>query len=136
MGRGKTVTPEIRNLIIDGLKKEKTSSQIGRELKVPASSVRTVISNFKRNGNVKINFKGSKTTITPRDRRQLKKIVTANRRQTSSGINVEWAEVIQKKYSTETCKNTFKKLGYGFYKVRFFQNLYTTKSLNYVFLSL
>lgn len=117
MGRGKIISPEIRKLIIEGYNQKKTSTQIGEELNVASSSVRNIISAFNKKGNVETSFQGRKSGITSRDCRILKKIVVANRRETAAGISSEWRKNIQKELSTETCRRTFMKMGYGFYKV-------------------
>lgn len=102
---------------IQGHNRKKTSVQIAKELSLTSSSVRNIISIFKKRGNAETNFKTKKTQVTARDCRRLKKIVTTNRRETAAGVNALWMETINKKLSTDTCKRTFKNMGYGFYKV-------------------
>lgn len=118
MGRGKTVSPEIRKLIIEWYNQEKTPNQIGKELKLSRSTVGTIIGVFKKRGNVSTKFKGRQSKVSARDSRKLRNIVVVNRRETAAAINLEWKEAIKKSVSTSTCKRTLKKMGFGFYKVR------------------
>lgn len=117
MGRAKTLSFEIRDLIVKHYKDKNNSTEIAKKLNLSASSVRNIISIYRKRGNVKTAFKSKKPKITERDSRRLKKIVVANRRETSSGINCQWKLEISKQISTDTCKRTFKKMGYSFYKV-------------------
>nr|CAA82360.1 putative transposase [Drosophila hydei]prf//2013359A transposase [Drosophila hydei] len=119
MVRGKPISKEIRVLIRDYFKSGKTLTEISKQLNLPKSSVHGVIQIFKKNGNIENNIanRGRTSAITPRDKRQLAKIVKADRRQSLRNLASKWSQQLAK-LSSESGRDKLKSIGYGFYKAK------------------
>jgi len=121
MVRGKPICNEIRALIRDYFKTGKTVTEISKQLNLSKSSVHGVIKVFKTTGNIENNIKkrGRTSAITPRDKRELAKIVKADRRQSLRNLTSEWSQKIGKTFKRKWTWLQLKNIGYGFYKVCF-----------------
>nr|CAH7717710.1 unnamed protein product [Callosobruchus chinensis] len=91
---------------------------IAKNLNIPQGTIRSIISRFKENGNVKIKPKpGRSSKVTKRDKRVLRALIKQDRRAPSRELAIKWADAIGNHVSKDTCLRNLKKMGYGFYKV-------------------
>ncbi|KAI4895132.1 hypothetical protein NFI96_026646 [Prochilodus magdalenae] len=72
MGKSKEISQDIRKRIVDLHKSGSSLGAISRCLKVPRSSVQTIIRKYKKDGNVQPSYRsGRKKVLCPRDERAL-----------------------------------------------------------------
>ncbi|KAI4891578.1 hypothetical protein NFI96_004031 [Prochilodus magdalenae] len=81
MGKSKEISQDIRKRIVDLHKSGSSLGAISRCLKVPRSSVQTIIRKYKKDGNVQPSYRsGRKKVLCPRDERALVRSVHINPR--------------------------------------------------------
>ncbi|KAI4871438.1 hypothetical protein NFI96_013064, partial [Prochilodus magdalenae] len=81
MGKSKEISQDIRKRIVDLHKSGSSLGAISRCLKVPRSSVQTIICKYKKDGNVQPSYRsGRKKVLCPRDERALVRSVHINPR--------------------------------------------------------
>ncbi|KAI4874693.1 hypothetical protein NFI96_021612 [Prochilodus magdalenae] len=81
MGKSKEISQDIRKRIVDLHKSGSSLGAISRCLKVPCSSVQTIICKYKKDGNVQPSYRsGRKKVLCPRDERALVRGVHINPR--------------------------------------------------------
>ncbi|KAI4872547.1 hypothetical protein NFI96_003104 [Prochilodus magdalenae] len=81
MGKSKEISQDIRKRIVDLRKSGSSLGAISRCLKVPRSSVQTIIRKYKKDGNVQPSYRsGRKKVLCPRDERALVRSVHINPR--------------------------------------------------------
>lgn len=119
MARGKPVCEEIRLLIIDKVKSGKSYGEISIDLKLPRSTVQSIVQKYEKNGNCSNNVanRGRVSKITFRDKRALAAVLKKNRRSTVRDIASKWSEKVGKTIKREWTRQQMKDIGYGFYKV-------------------
>lgn len=114
MGKGKQLTEEERTLILGMAKGGATISKIAEETKRPRGTVATVLRQFRLRGNVETAKRSGRPLKTsPRDHRQLVKLVKEDRRVSARDLSQKWGEVIQKRISERTTRRRLKSLGYN-----------------------
>ena len=105
-------------MIIDSHKKNISAYQISKNINISRSTIRNIISLFKKTGGAAMLKKpGRPSKITSVDKRNLTKIIKSDRRTSSTEITSKWNSATGKEISRRTCLRTMKKLGYGFFKV-------------------
>lgn len=120
MVRGKPMSEDLRKSIVSAHVDGVSGRQIAKNLKISRSTVRNIISLFKREGSIKTKVKCGRTSkISQRNYRVLRKLIQQDRRVSSRELAVKWGETIGKQISKDTCLRHVKKLGYSFYKVSF-----------------
>lgn len=119
MARGKPVCEEIRILIVDKFKSGMTYGQISTDLKIPRSTIQSVVRKYEISGNFSNNIsnRGRTSKISHRDKRALANIIKLNRRSTVRDIALKWSEAIGKPVKREWTRLQMKSIGYNFYKV-------------------
>ncbi|KAI4889188.1 hypothetical protein NFI96_032654 [Prochilodus magdalenae] len=81
MGKSKEISQDIRKRIVDLHKSGSSLGATSRCLKVPRSSVQTIIRKYKKDGNVQPSYRsGRKKVLCPRDERALVRSVHINPR--------------------------------------------------------
>ncbi|XP_062276707.1 uncharacterized protein LOC133981862 [Scomber scombrus] len=81
MGKSKEISQDIRKRIVDFHKSGSSLGTISRCLKVPRSSVQTIIRKYKHHGNVQPSYRsGRRRVLCPRDERALVRNVSINPR--------------------------------------------------------
>ena len=81
MGKSKEISQDIRKRIVDFHKSGSSLGAISRCLKVPRSSVQTIICKYKHHGNVQPSYRsGRRRVLRPRDERALVRNVHINPR--------------------------------------------------------
>lgn len=120
MVRGKPMSEDLRKSIVSAHVDGVSGRQIAKNLKISRSTVRNIISLFKREGNIKTKVKCGRTSkISKRDYRVLQRLIKQDRRISSRELAVKWGDTIGRQISKDTCLRHVKKLGYNFYKVSF-----------------
>lgn len=118
MPRGREISQQLRDIIIQNLKDGKSSYKCAKELAISPNTVQKIYKKYKT---AKINKilprTGRKKILSPRDRRTLQRIVQENRRQTTSDVTKKLSEATNKRISNTTVWRELKDQGYGFYKV-------------------
>lgn len=119
MARGKPVCEEIRILIVEKFKSGKTYGQISTDLKLPRSTIQSIVKKYEISGNYcnEVLKRGRTSKITPRDKRALASIIKQNRRSTVRDIASKWSDAIGKPVRREWTRQQMKNIGYNFYKV-------------------
>lgn len=119
MARGKPISAEIRYLVVEKVSSGKSYGEISSDLKLPRSTVQSIVQNYKKNGNCNTSVanRGRVSKITPRDTRVLANIIKQDRRSSIRNIASEWSQSIGKTVKREWTRQQMKKIGYGFYKV-------------------
>ncbi|XP_075150945.1 uncharacterized protein LOC142225054 [Haematobia irritans] len=120
MIRGKPLCEEIRILIIDKFKSGKTYGQISTDLRIPRSTIQSIVSKYKVCGNFgnNVSNRGRTSKISLRDKRALANIIKQNRRSTIRDIALKWSEAIGKPVKREWTQLQLKSIGYNFYKAK------------------
>lgn len=125
MVRGKALSSDLRNVIIESWKNGISYKTISENLYLSKSTVQYIVSRFKLTGNIKVKKKsGCPRKTSSHDDRALRRIIKHSRRDTTAEIKNSWENHIRKQISLMTCRRRMKEMGYGFYKVktRFFGN--------------
>lgn len=119
MARGKALSEDIRQLIIDKYKFNKSYGEIAKELNLSRSTIQSIIENYKKTGCVapKTHEIGRKSKLTARDIRALDTIIKKDRRVSVRNLAMEWSEKIDKHVGREWTRIQLHKLDYNFYKV-------------------
>lgn len=105
MVRGKSVSKEIRSLLVsmslDGFSQRK----IAETLKLSRSTVQSLLRHVKINQTINtIDKSGRPSTISKRDIRALKSVVKKNRRKAAKEITCLWNQLTNKDVSVSTTK--------------------------------
>ncbi|KAI4892706.1 hypothetical protein NFI96_001735 [Prochilodus magdalenae] len=96
MGKSKEISQDIRKRIVDLHKSGSSLGAISRCLKVPRSSVQTIISKYKKDGNVQPSYRsGRKKVLCPRDERALVRSVRINPRAKAKDLVNMMAEAVR-----------------------------------------
>lgn len=123
MVRGKSLSCDMRNSIVAAHESGLSGHKIAKNLSIPQGTVRNIISQFKKTGNIQTKVKtGRASKITKRDERALRTLIKQDRRASSRELAVKWADAIGRPISKDTCLRRMKKMGYGFYKVSFYKH--------------
>lgn len=124
MVRGKSLSCDMRNSIVAAHESGLSGHKIAKNLSIPQGTVRNIISQFKKTGNIQTKVKtGRASKITKRDERALRTLIKQDRRASSRELAVKWADAIGRPISKDTCLRRMKKMGYGFYKVSFYKHV-------------
>ncbi|KAI4903070.1 hypothetical protein NFI96_003591 [Prochilodus magdalenae] len=111
MGKSKEISQDIRKRIVDLHKSGSSLGAISRCLKVPRSSVQTIIRKYKKDGNVQPSYRsGRKKVLCPRDERALVRSVHINPRAKAKDLVNMMAEV-GKSVSLSTVKRVLYRHG-------------------------
>ena len=87
MGKSREINQDIRKRIVDLHKCGSSLGAISRCLKVPRSSVQTIIRKYKKHGNVQQSYRsGRRWILSPRDERFLVRNVRINPRTTAKDL--------------------------------------------------
>lgn len=118
MGRGKTISPEIRNIIVNLAAKGESQRAIAKTLDLSRNSVNTILRHYNQTNSIDVKPRsGRPRQISSRDERALADICRKNRRKSSKEVRAMWNEVTGMELSVTSTIKTINKLGYGFYKV-------------------
>ncbi|KAI4905485.1 hypothetical protein NFI96_001364 [Prochilodus magdalenae] len=100
MGKSKEISQDIRKRIVDLHKSGSSLGAISRCLKVPRSSVQTIIRKYKKVGNVQPSYRsGRKKVLCPRDERALVRSVHINPRAKAKDLVNMMAEAVKGRVS-------------------------------------
>ncbi|KAI4887825.1 hypothetical protein NFI96_006698 [Prochilodus magdalenae] len=100
MGKSKEISQDIRKRIVDLHKSGSSLGAISRCLKVPRSSVQTIIRKYKTDDNVQPSYRsGRKKVLCPRDERALVRSVHINPRAKAKDLVNMMAEAGQSQKS-------------------------------------
>lgn len=119
MVRGKSISNEIRSVIVSMNLEGYSQRKIAKTLKLSRSSVQSILRHVKKKKTIESTRKpGRPVTISHCDIRALKSVVIKNLRKVAKEITCLWNELTNKDVSVNTTKKYIKKIGFGFYKVR------------------
>lgn len=103
MGRGATVSEEMRKIIVQFSKNGKSSSEIGKEMKVPSSTIRSILNKYKKTGNYRATrAPGRPAIINAYDIRALERIIKAKRHSSITDLQANWNQMTGKHITKET----------------------------------
>ncbi|CDQ58962.1 unnamed protein product [Oncorhynchus mykiss] len=101
MGKSKEIRQDLRKIIVDLHKSGSSLETISKCLKVPRSSVQTIVCKYKHHGTTQLSYhSGRKRVLSPRDERTL---VQINPRTTAKDL-VKMLEETGTKVSISTVK--------------------------------
>lgn len=120
MVRGKALSKDLREVIVNLHNAGNSAGKIANQLLLSRYTVRNIIKLYKTTGTIqeKPNL-GRISKVTPINMRALRRILKQNRRANCGELSVEWNRATGKSFSRSTCVRAIKRLGYQFYKVRY-----------------
>uniref|UniRef100_A0AAZ3RKZ5 Transposase Tc1-like domain-containing protein n=1 Tax=Oncorhynchus tshawytscha TaxID=74940 RepID=A0AAZ3RKZ5_ONCTS len=81
MGKSKEISQDLRKIIVDLRKSGSSMGAISKRLKVPCSSVQTIVRKYKHHGTTQPSYRsGRRCVLSPRDERTLVRKVQINPR--------------------------------------------------------
>uniref|UniRef100_A0AAZ3S3B5 Transposase Tc1-like domain-containing protein n=1 Tax=Oncorhynchus tshawytscha TaxID=74940 RepID=A0AAZ3S3B5_ONCTS len=104
MGKSKEISQDPRKQIVDLHKSGSSLGAISKHLKVPRSSVQTIVRKYKHSGTTQLSYRsGKRRVLSPRDERTLVQKVKINPRTTAKDL-VNMLEETGTKVSISTVK--------------------------------
>ena len=104
MGKSKEISQDLRKIIVDLHKSGSSLGAISKCLKVPRSSVQTIVRKYKHHGTTQPSYRsGRRRVLSPRDERTLVRKVQINPRTTAKDL-VKMLEETGTKVSISTVK--------------------------------
>ena len=104
MGKSKEISQDLRKKIVDLHKSGSSLGAISKRLKVPRSSVQTIVRKYKHHGTTQPSYRsGRRRVLSPRDERTLVRKVQINPRTTAKDL-VKMLEETGTKVSISTVK--------------------------------
>ncbi|CDQ97507.1 unnamed protein product [Oncorhynchus mykiss] len=104
MGKSKEISQNLRNKIVDLHKSGSSLGAISKRLKVPCSSVQTIVRKYKHHGTTQPSYRlGRRRVLSPKDERTLVRKVQINPRTTATDL-VKVLEETSTKVSISTVK--------------------------------
>lgn len=111
MVRGKSISEDVRNIIVRLSNSGKSYSEIGNLLNVSKYSVANIIQLYNRTGAIVKKPKlGKKSGILEVHKRTLRRIISKNRRCSYGDLSILWTTAIGRKMSKSTCHRTASKM--------------------------
>uniref|UniRef100_A0AAZ3Q1F5 Sleeping Beauty transposase HTH domain-containing protein n=1 Tax=Oncorhynchus tshawytscha TaxID=74940 RepID=A0AAZ3Q1F5_ONCTS len=87
MGKSKEISKDLRKIIVDLHKSGSSLGAISKRLKVPCSSVQTIVCKYKHHGTTQPSYSsGRRRVLSPRDERTLVQKVQINPRTTAKDL--------------------------------------------------
>lgn len=119
MSRGKTLSEDLRRIIVEKREDGESYKQIGNALHISKSTIQYVVKHFKETGRVApLKSKGRPRKLTQRDLRRLHRHFRKNRQITAADLVVWAKENLTKTVSKSTMQRYVHRLHYGFYKAK------------------